>query len=73
MKCPYCKEEMQPGAIHFDGMYKPKWIPNKKNTLSILYPFVKGIKLIDDFLDNKIECCLCTNCKKLIIDLPEQS
>ena len=69
MKCPYCNEDMKTGKIHGDR-YSLKWIPKEKN-IGILYPFAKGVKLVDENSFNSIEADLCESCKKVIIDLPK--
>lgn len=67
MICPYCKEDMQDGAIYSDR-YALKWIPDKKDKGALLAPFTKGIKLTSMSKDY-ITVYYCESCNKMIFDI----
>ncbi len=72
MECPYCEKIMDLGVI-YGGRYEPKWIPKEKDKGfgMFLNPFVKGVKVSNDDIGNRIESYYCKDCNKIIIDVPK--
>lgn len=70
--CPYCGHKMNLGFIHGDR-YSLKWIPEEENKLCLFQCFLKGIKLTDVLGNNSIKSFHCEDCKKIIIDIVNDS
>jgi hypothetical protein len=69
MKCPYCGNEMNSGAI-LGGRDNLIFIADKAKKKFGIFP--KSIKLTN-FWDGKLISHYCENCRKIIIDIEQSS
>lgn len=71
MKCPYCQNEMEQGYIqNRDGVAWTK----KEHFVMALAPYAGDSLQIGSRRDGKsAEAFLCKNCKKILIDIPEET
>ncbi len=70
MECPYCKQEMIPGALTGDGRSRVIWETEKEKPGLIERMVGKGRVMGASYTLTRfrLEGAWCPNCKKMIID-----
>lgn len=72
MICPYCNKEMKLGEIisHYQPIVSPQLYIDEDTEIPLTTSHLSPLSIL---VGNVLKCYYCLDCRKIILDIPEQN